>query len=272
MIRHSSSFFVSIAVHIVLFFTLLSVYNNYFKKKEIVCEKKMCIKLCNLQCPNMPKELKEIKKLQIKKEIKKQLKPEQKKPKVKTKTPKPKPKPKPIIKKQPKVKKVLPKSDPNPKPKKKPEVKKETKKKPVMKSQSKPMPKPLVKPKKVEEKPTVAKVKNIIPPQKEIKKEQVVEKTDPAKEYVQNNIAKIAKLLRDNLYYPRRARKKRIVGKVSVKFTLGVDSSVRDIEVINSNHEILSRAAIRTIENLSGEFPAPNEELRLQVPIVYSLK
>lgn len=92
------------------------------------------------------------------------------------------------------------------------------------------------------------------------------------KQYMDDNIAKIIKLLEDNLYYPRRARKKGITGKVIVSFTLGVDSRVYNIIVLDFDNKILSRAAIKTIEDLSGDFPKSKYELKLKIPIVYSLK
>lgn len=91
------------------------------------------------------------------------------------------------------------------------------------------------------------------------------------KEYMDENIKKIVKLLSQNLYYPRSARKRGIIGEVVVKFSLATDSTVSSIEVISSKNEILSRAAIKTIEDLSGEFPKPGEKLTLHVPIKYEL-
>ncbi|EDZ61547.1 siderophore-mediated iron transport protein TonB [Sulfurimonas gotlandica GD1] len=91
-------------------------------------------------------------------------------------------------------------------------------------------------------------------------------------EYMQEHIAKIIQLLQDNLYYPRRARKRGTVGEVMVKFTLSTDAVAHSIKVVSSNSEILSRAAIKTIEELSGKFPKPSEVLILHVPINYSLK
>ena len=40
------------------------------------------------------------------------------------------------------------------------------------------------------------------------------------KEYIDENVLKIRELISDNLYYPRSARKRGIVGDVLVKFTL----------------------------------------------------
>lgn len=92
------------------------------------------------------------------------------------------------------------------------------------------------------------------------------------KEYIDANIQKIVKLLSDNLYYPRSARKRGITGDVIVKFELSTEAKVNSIEIVTSENDILSRAAIKTLEDLSGKFPKPNEALVLEVPINYNLK
>jgi len=89
--------------------------------------------------------------------------------------------------------------------------------------------------------------------------------------YVNLHLKEIAKLLEENLYYPRRARKRGIEGEVRVKFTLKKDAAVENIEILSSNNEILSRGARKTVENLSGLFPKPTEDLTLIVPIHYFL-
>ena len=93
----------------------------------------------------------------------------------------------------------------------------------------------------------------------------------PEKKYIDENLDKIIQLLQENLYYPRSARKRGVVGEVIVQFTLLKDASVHDIIIVASEREILSRAAQRTIENLSGEFPKPKEKMILHIPIMYSL-
>lgn len=90
-------------------------------------------------------------------------------------------------------------------------------------------------------------------------------------EYYELNTQKIVELLKENLYYPRSARQKGIVGVVKVKFTLDVDAKVYNITVVESSDEILSRAAIKTIEELSTKFPKPASKTTLTVPINYSL-
>jgi len=247
MIRHSSSFLFSIVLHIVLFFSLLFIYNTYSKKKEVQCEKKVCVKLSNLE---------------RKKETSKPTPKSKPKPKSK-KEPKEKPKPKKIQKEKPK-----PRTIKNKKPKEI-DIKKDKTKAIV------PVPAEVQKIEEIKEKQ----------PEKKPQEEQEIEQAKVAKEvtkaapsaeelsrdYLNDNIAHIVKLLQDNLYYPRIARRKNITGKVMVKFTIGVDAKVSDINVISSKHKILARAAKKTIQNLSGKFPKPDEGLTLQLPIDYKL-
>ena len=90
-------------------------------------------------------------------------------------------------------------------------------------------------------------------------------------EYAQLHINEIATLIKENLYYPRRARKRGIEGEVRVRFTLQEDATITNIEILSSQSEILSRAAKQTLENLSKKLPKPDEVLTLTVPIKYSL-
>jgi len=90
--------------------------------------------------------------------------------------------------------------------------------------------------------------------------------------FIDDNMFIIAHLLQENLYYPRRARKRGITGVVLVKFSIDINGEVDSVKVEKSSNDILSRAAIKTIENLSGEFPKPKEKLVLSVPINYELK
>lgn len=168
---------------------------------------------------------------------------------------------------KPELKKVIPKTI-------KPKVekpKKEVVKKIIPKKLSVPVVKEIVEP--IEE-PEVVYVETV--------EEEIVEEVLPvesqeeqaiAKEqqYIDENIKKIVRLLSENLYYPRSARKRGIVGEVVVKFYLSKDATVSAIEIVSSKSEILSRAARKTISDLSGEFPKPREELVLHVPINYEL-
>ncbi|MBU1659748.1 TonB family protein [bacterium] len=105
-----------------------------------------------------------------------------------------------------------------------------------------------------------------------VQEKPVAQKVSPEIKYIDEHITEITKLLEDNLYYPRAARKRGIVGNVIVKFKLSQDGSASFIKVVASKDEILSRAAIKTIEDLSGKFPKPNEDIVIKVPIDYDLK
>ncbi|WP_304546525.1 energy transducer TonB [Sulfurimonas microaerophilic] len=104
--------------------------------------------------------------------------------------------------------------------------------------------------------------------------EVVVEKkvTNKEDDYISLHLEEIVSLLKENLYYPRRARKQGLEGIVKIKFTLSTNGDISNIEVLNSDYEILSRAARETIENLDKKLPKPDEELTLTIPIDYDLK
>lgn len=122
-------------------------------------------------------------------------------------------------------------------------------------------------------------VKEVVLEQKVVQKEHFeIQKENPvlkqeelSKEYIEVNTQKIAQLIKDNLSYPISARRKGITGLVVVKFCLSADAKVSDIKVVESNSEILSRAAIKTIEDLSQKFPKPSREISLSIPINYNL-
>ncbi|HIP55289.1 MAG TPA: energy transducer TonB [Sulfurimonas autotrophica] len=99
----------------------------------------------------------------------------------------------------------------------------------------------------------------------------MIPKMSDEEEYLKENLAKIATLIKENLYYPRVARKRGIQGSVTVRFILLQDATVIQITTISSNSEILTRAAIKTIKELSGEFPRPKRNLTITLPIQYSL-
>lgn len=92
-----------------------------------------------------------------------------------------------------------------------------------------------------------------------------------AQHYVENSLHQIRELIKENLYYPRSARRRGIVGEVLIEFRLSKDAEIDNITILSSKHKILSRSAIKTIQNLSSEFPKPKEDITLSIPINYSL-
>ena len=107
--------------------------------------------------------------------------------------------------------------------------------------------------------------------QEEIADETYLNQQQIKEDYIDKHIEKIRQLIKDNLYYPRSARRRRIVGDVVVRFNISKNGETFDIKVLSSSHDILSRAAVKTIENLSGSFPKPKENLVLKIPINYKL-
>ncbi|MBU0631788.1 energy transducer TonB [bacterium] len=91
------------------------------------------------------------------------------------------------------------------------------------------------------------------------------------KQYVNENLSKIIQMLKENLFYPLRARKRGIEGDVVVKFTLLKNSNIKDVMIVKHSNDILDASAIHTIQNLQGKLPAPVEEMVLEVPINYRL-
>ena len=171
------------------------------------------------------------------------------------------------VQEKPVVKKIIPKTV-------KPKVekpKKEVVKKIIPKPLTVPVVKDIVEP--IEE-PEVIYVEDIEEEVTEVLPVESQEEKMIAQEqqYMDEHIQEIVRLLSENLYYPRSARKRGVIGEVIVKFSLSRDATVSAIEIVSSNSDILSRAARKTIEDLSGEFPKPPEELVLHVPINYKLK
>lgn len=239
MIRHMNSLVVSLLLHTLLLAGLYITIDSIVLTSSPKEEKRVCLNLsCCVENAEVPKKQEPIS----------QVKPIEKKV-VKTKKEKPKTT---KVKKKVFVKEV-----------KKREIKKE-----VVQNE------PLLQEPEVQSqtlKATHEKSKVVVTP----KKSEIVMKESSAitaqREYVNTNLVKISQLLQENLYYPRRARKRGTQGEVLVKFTLSKNAEVSAVEVLSSTSDILSRGAIRTIENLSFKFPKPKEDLTLKVPILYKL-
>ncbi len=90
--------------------------------------------------------------------------------------------------------------------------------------------------------------------------------------YLDEHLELIATLLRENLYYPRIARKRGITGEVIIAFDLTTGGEIKNSVVVSGEYAVLNRAAITTLQRLAGEFPHPQEHLSLQVPIRYQLR
>jgi protein TonB len=253
MTKHSKSLLLSILIHSLLLGFVFYAYSEVSSFLGHKKEKKVCIKLGCIHSVATETNKSPIKEKKSVEKVKKRA----------PKTPPKKPHKK-IVKKRVKTKTVPKKVIPVKKIQKLPEPKSQE----IVKVEEK-------EPKK--EQIIVAEDEcpaQQIKPQKKRKdaQEQTLQTESSSQRYINTHLAEIAQLLQENLYYPRRARKRGIEGEVIVKFTLKTDAEVAKIEIISSENEILSRGAIRTLEDLSGAFPKPDEQLTLRVPISYSLQ
>mgnify|MGYP002631455103 CR=1 FL=1 len=238
--RHAPSFLFSAIVHILVIVAIVYTYEYVVYLKKNNTEERVCVNLCQGP-PSVPKPLEtkiEPKKIEPKKS-------EPKKIEAKTITKK-----ESIVKETPQKKKI---------------VDKVVKTSEIIPAAAKAI--------EDVEKEEIPKEENPIDMEQteEINTTKINVPEVQKEKYVNNNLQKIARLLSNNLYYPRNARKRGIVGKVVVKFKLSTSATVSEIEVVSSNSETLSRAATKTIEDLSGKFPKPSQELILKIPIEYSL-
>lgn len=234
MIRHSNSLLISLVIHAFFLLVLFFVWQSYSETKKLE-NSKICLKLCSI-------ESREVKKTEV------VLQKESKE----------------IIKPQITVQNELKKEDTAP-------VKTETQDK-IAVSETVVSVVEVVPEKFAASTKSVIKEKAVQTPLEEQQEDSLKPKQDEfLNEYMKINSHKITQLLRENLYYPMSARKRNITGLVNVKFTLSVDAKVYDIKIIESNSDILSRAATKTLEDLSQKFPKPKEEVTLSIPIDYKL-
>ena len=268
MIRHSSSFLVSLIIHSLLFLALFYGYRQiiHHEPKE---EKRVKINLCSLPISTQIKQKVQETKPKVPTKQKAEIK------KVESKV---------NIEQKKKIKKVVQETKPKVIKEKVTQIKKTTQKK-VERTKVIPEPKKITpviqdtlpkkeikstpKLEKVQELPLMQEtIKTVEPKEVETKSQKELRQQE---QYISEHLKKIVQLLSENLYYPRSARKRNIQGKVMVKFKLSRSGKVSQIKIITSPNEILSRAALRTLKNLSGEFPSPPQELLLHLPISYKL-
>ena len=261
MIRQRNSFLISIFIHLLLLFSIFYIWNSFLDTKSVETPKKVCLKLSQLEQKETQEPKKTVKKdVEAKKIIEPKSEPLKVPHRVKEKSIEKKEvvEPKKTVKKNVE-KKII-------------EPKKELIVKEPFKELEQTAEKIDIKPIYKEPKPDTKKIQKLPQTTPQVqKKDFKQEQKELTQEYIELNIQKITELLRENLNYPRSARKRNITGCVSVKFTLKVDSKAYNIKIIDSNSDILSRGAIKTIENLSGKFPKPKTDINLIVPITYTL-
>jgi len=238
---HTKSFSLSLFIHLLLIALIYYGYRKFYSENNAIKEEKICVKLCNVKSQTQPVHTTVAKAKAVPKSVVSKRKEQKKVPKV--------------VKKKVLVKKT--------------KAAKKRKviafKKNLHTTQSKKI-------EKVKSKPIENTLKQLATAQGPLKQKSIKTVQAAQKAYLQENISKISELIRENLYYPRRARKRGIEGIVVVTFVLHKDARVTDVHILSANRAILGRAAIRTIEELSGKFPKPHEAITLKVPINYVLE
>ena len=82
--------------------------------------------------------------------------------------------------------------------------------------------------------------------------------------------------LRDNLSYPQQAKELRIEGKVYIAFTVGIDGTVSDTEVLHDIGGGCGSNTIKLIESMDEWTPGSIQDkavaVRLTLPVVYDLE
>ena len=240
MIRRRSSFFISLVVHSFILLSILFLYNYVTPPKK---EQRVPINLCQCMASGCTCNAKQKSQEETTTPVKQE---------------------KPIVEKQTFLKQ---------------KQEQEVAKKEIVNQNTiqESMPKKVI----VQQDSVIVTQKSVIPPvvlaqqipSKPLFQENKIQtpKISVQKQYVQTNFSAIKSMLQENFYYPLSARKRGIQGEVVVKFTLLKNSTIKDIIVTKTPHEILSDAAVKTIESLNGKLPAPSEELLLELPINYNL-
>ncbi|MBU0721096.1 TonB family protein [bacterium] len=255
MIRHGNSLLISITIHTVLLSLLFFSWKNIPSFEKVDEEKDICMKLSCVVYEKPEKITRETLKPFKKEEVKPVLEVP-KKPVVQAK------------KVEKKIKPAVKKELPVPVPPIKEEVEALEEKKEQQISE---IPEEIIEKQETETETENEALAQRAPIQEAPQEDMHEKEQRVQRDYLNEHLQKIVELLQKNLYYPRSARKRGIVGEVVIKFRLTTDARVRDVEVISSNSNILSRAAVKTIEDLSEVFPRPKEELSIALPIVYSL-
>jgi len=238
MKRYLNSFLITLFLY---FCVVMALFLIFADKKIIIKKDKpsQIISLKHIELKPEPKKIEQKVKPQIKKE---ELKKEKK-----------------VIKKK-KVEKVIKKV-----------VKKRTPKKKEIKAKKIEKQKEIVK--EFIKEPHISK-----PITKEVLKEKIsntkntntIVKKDVKKEYLAKHLRLIRKYIKQNVNYPRSAKRLNIEGIVNVRFTLHSNGMVDNIMILNG-HSRLKKSTINAVQDASLKFPKVQKTITIQLPIEYKL-
>ena len=91
--------------------------------------------------------------------------------------------------------------------------------------------------------------------------------------YLEENLQVIREVVQRYMSYPPIARRMGWEGTVVISFVLTPEGSIENERVEKSSgYELLDRNALRVVRLASGEFPRPQRDVRVVLPIVYRLE
>lgn len=153
-------------------------------------------------------------------------------------------------------------------------------------------PKPKPSPLQAVEKPQIEVAEEMPQPEKEVKEEIQEAKTATTiqsnpeaqaqenikivrySDGVENELFQaVRRELQKRLIYPPLARQRGYEGEVLVQFLLDISGSISQLQIIKrSPYSLLDKAAIKTVKRACKHFPKPNENMYIEIPIVYNLE
>ncbi|MBC5857327.1 energy transducer TonB [Campylobacter jejuni] len=85
-------------------------------------------------------------------------------------------------------------------------------------------------------------------------------------------LKEIQKAIQQAQFYPRQAKKMRMQGTVKVEFLWKENKTLTDLKIIESSgYDLLDQSALESIRKASAFFPSYESDLRIILPINYSL-
>jgi len=99
--------------------------------------------------------------------------------------------------------------------------------------------------------------------------------TDELPSFGNNGLEHFKEYVQKNLQYPRRAKKLRIEGEVSVKFAIDTTGRVVDTEIINSADSLLNKEALRVVNSSPEWTPGKQDgkpvKVSYVIPVIFKI-
>ena len=86
-------------------------------------------------------------------------------------------------------------------------------------------------------------------------------------------LARVKRSVESVLRYPRRARQLRLEGAVMVQFVVQRDGTLAELEIhASSGQKMLDKLALRSVQDASSRWGAPERVVRIRLPVRYELR